>query len=191
MVSPSFTPEQLREDPANLRAWLHRIEEHFAGLGRYQGSSVRDAARAALRGASAPTGPGLPEQPYARHQAVFNQALAEMQERYDAMGLPNGPEDAHSRALTMVMTEVVFRRLAEVDDGGLDREAFAQGLTHALGNILASAASCFAFGNPIVALATVEALAVATVGRALMRCADPNRSVVIVPVPTDDDAGRA
>ncbi|MGF3022701.1 hypothetical protein ACQVP2_07715 [Methylobacterium aquaticum] len=189
----SLTPEQLREDPTNLRAWLRRIEEHFAGRGLYQWGVVRDAALAALRGASAPAGPGLPDQPHARHRAVFEQALAEMRARYEAMPPASDPADAHSRALTIVLTEVVFRRLAEVDDQGLDREAFAQGITHALGNVLASAASCFAFGDPVAARATVETLAVVTISRALMRCDDPDRGVVVVPVPPVDgaQAGRA
>ncbi|KTS30487.1 hypothetical protein NS228_12785 [Methylobacterium indicum] len=187
MANPA-SPKSLRQDPANLRAWLHRIEEHFAGRGQHQGSRVREAALAALRGAGAPAGPGLPVEPHARHQAVFEQALAEMRARYDAMPPPTDPADAHSRALTLGLTEIVFRRLAEIDDGGLDREAFAQGLTHALGNILASAASCFVYGDEAATRPTVERLVVATVGRALMRCNDPDRDVVVVTMPT---AGRS
>lgn len=191
MANP--TPEQLRQDPTNLRAWLHRIEEHYAGRSLYHGSLVRDAARAALRGASAPAGPGLPDQPHARHRSVFEQALAEMRARYRAMPLPTDPADAHSCALTVALTEIVFSRLADVDDQGLDREAFAQGFTHALGNVLASAAACFAFGDPVLARGNVQKLAVATVGRALLRCDDPDRDVVVVSVPPVDgaQAGRA
>ncbi|KTS53645.1 hypothetical protein NS230_05045, partial [Methylobacterium indicum] len=74
------------------------------------------------------------------------------------------------------------------DHEPLDREAFAQGLTHALGNILASAASCFVYGDEAATRPTVERLVVATVGRALMRCNDPDRDVVVVTMPT---AGRS
>lgn len=124
------------------------------------------------------------------HRAVFEAALAEMHERYAAMPPATDPADGHSRALTQALTEAVFGRLADVDDAGADREAFAQGLTHALGNILASAASCFAYGDEGATQPVVEALSVATVGRALLRCQDPDRGHIVVASPLTG-AGRA
>ncbi len=52
---------------------------------------------------------------------------------------------------------------------------------------------CFALGDEVAARATVETLAVVTISRALMRCDDPDRGVVVVPVPPVDgaQAGRA
>lgn len=52
--------EPARIDPANLRRWLHRIEEACATLGASKEMiEVREAALSALAGKPAPTGPGL------------------------------------------------------------------------------------------------------------------------------------
>ena len=114
------------------------------------------------------------------HREAVERSLAEMRARYEGLPAPTGPEDAHSRALTMAITEVVMMRLADVNDAGGNREAFAQGFTHALGNVIASAASCFTQDDPEPMRQTARALCAATCARAISRVDDPTRGMVVV-----------
>ncbi|MEE7460630.1 hypothetical protein MFUR16E_04445 [Methylobacterium fujisawaense] len=81
------------------------------------------------------------------HRDAVEASLAEMRQRYEAMAPAIDPADAHSRVLTLAVTEVVMRTLGDLDDARGDREAFAHGFTHALGNVVASVASCLAFNE--------------------------------------------
>ena len=114
------------------------------------------------------------------HTTSVLAALEEMRRRYAEMPAPEAIEDFYSRALTLAVHEAIMPMLAASRDAGQPDEQFAQGATHALGNVLASLASCFHSGAEGQALAAgALLLGRATAHRAVQRALDPTREGVV------------
>jgi hypothetical protein len=106
------------------------------------------------------------------NRTAIEGALTVMRHGYRKMPPATDPIDAHSRALTVPLTEAVCRQLGDALDAGEDHEAFAQGFTHALANVIVTLASNIS-GHQQPALAiTTEMLCQAIAYRATKAAAD-------------------
>ena len=116
------------------------------------------------------------------YRARIDEALAMMAANYAKIAPATDPIDKHSRALTPALTQAVMQRYADTLDKGEDLEAFAQGATHALGNVLATLASFCSDGAPGSTEETGKALCAATNMRAMLTILEPQHFTVIVPL---------
>lgn len=124
------------------------------------------------------------------HTLAVLQTLEEMRRRYAEMEPPAREADRHSRAITLALHEVVMPLLAAERDAGTAAgstgdDEFAQGATHALGNLLCSLASCFVPADtPEARVRTAHVnlaklLGDVTAHRAMLRAMDPTRGKVV------------
>lgn len=119
------------------------------------------------------------------YRTAVEGALAIMRLRYDTMLPPVLPQDGYSRALTLPLTEIIMRQLADAQDAGESIEDFAQGFTHALGNVIASVASNLTGHQNPAMTEVVTALSQAAIARALMRAQETGADGVPVYAPRE------